>query len=185
MTGKPSPSRRRKARSLPFALQRSWLAAGLLAVAVTAACGEPPPRAPNPTRPLDERRAVSIILNAFRAERDKGVTGRLVTLPSGKKLEVDATSAGKSYGVAYVTSAERQDLGNAVPAPVPGMEDALHLVRGSGDDRNAKILILHDTNYLYDDQVGTEHEQMTLTAERKLERDVRDFIVRAHAEKWP
>jgi hypothetical protein len=128
---------------------------------------------------------VEIILTAFRAERDKGVTGRKITLPGGKSLEVDVTSAGKAYGVAYVTSGERHELGAAVPAPEPGMEDALHLVRGSGDDRNAKVLVLHDTNYLYDDQVGAEREQTIVTAERKLERDVRDFIVRAHAEKWP
>jgi len=160
-------------------------ALAVLGLTLAGACGGPPPRAPNPTRPLDERRAVEIILNAFRAERDRGVTGKLVTLPGGKKLEVDVSGAGKQYGVAYVTGNERHQLGSAVPTPEPGMEDALHLVRGSGNDREAKILILHDTNYLYDDQIGAEHEATVLTAERKLERDVRDFIVRAHAEKWP
>lgn len=156
-----------------------------VAVLLVAACGSPPPRAPNPTRPLDERRAVEIILNAFRAERDRGVTGRTMALPGGKSLEVDVSSSGKKYGVAYVTANERRELGNAVPMPQPGMEDALHLVRGSGADADAKILVLHDTNYLYDDQIGEEHEATVLTAENKLERDVRDFIVRAHAEKWP
>ncbi len=32
---------------------------------------------------------------------------------------------------------------------------------------------------------GTEHEATTITAENKLKRDVRDFIVRARTEKWP
>ena len=95
------------------------------------------------------------------------------------------TAAGRKYGVAYVTANERHVLGNAVPMPEPGMEDALHLVHGMGQDVDAKILVLHDTNYLYDDQIGEEHEQTVLTAERRLERDVRDFVVRAHAEKWP
>lgn len=149
------------------------------------ACGGPPPRAPNPTRPLDERRAVEIIIDAFRAEHDRGVTGRSIALPNGKHLEVDVSAAGKKYGVAYVTANERRDLGNAVPMPEPGMEDALHLVRGTGEDADAKILVLHDSSYLFDDQVGEEHESTVLTAERKLERDVRDFVVRAHAEKWP
>ena len=185
MTGRPNPRGTRKDRWLGASLALPGAVAVVLGLVVALGCGGPPPRAPNPTQPLDERRAVEIILTAFRAERDKGVTGRHVTLPGGKKLEVDVTGSGKAYGVAYVTSGERHELGNAVPAPEPGMEDALHLVRGSGDDRNAKILVLHDTNYLYDDQVGVEREKTTVTAERKLERDVRDFIVRAHAEKWP
>jgi hypothetical protein len=149
------------------------------------ACGSPPPRAPNPTRPLDERRAVEIILTAFREEHDHGVRGHNLKLPSGKPLEVDIRASGKKYGVAYLTANERRELGTEVPMPEPGMEDALHLVRGTGDDADAKILVLHDTNYLYDDQVGEGHEATVLTAEGKLERDVRDFVVRAHAEKWP
>lgn len=177
MTGKGSRgcARGSVAGLFPGALA-AWLAMG---------CGGPPPRAPNPTRPLDERRAVEIVLSAFRAEHDRGLTGRTLQLPSGKPLEVDVTGAGHKYGVAYVTANERHALGNSVPMPEPGMEDALHLVHGTGQDYDAKILVLHDTNYLYDDQVGEQHEQTVLTAERKLERDVRDFVVRAHAEKWP
>jgi hypothetical protein len=165
---------------------KKWGASRILAlVLVLVGCGSPPPRAPNPTRPLDERRAVEIILGAFRNEHDRGVRGRIVTLPSGKKLEVDVSASGKKFGVAYLTANERRELGSAVPMPEPGMEDALHLVRGTGEDADAKILVLHDTNYLYDDQIGEEHEATVLTAENKLERDVRDFVVRAHAEKWP
>jgi hypothetical protein len=177
MTGKGPRGRARA--SVP-----GLFAAFLAASAAASACGGPPPRAANPTRPLDERRAVEIILNAFRAEHDRGLTGRTVQLPAGKPLEVDVSGAGRKYGVAYVTGNERHALGNSVPMPEPGMEDALHLVHGTGQDADAKILVLHDTNYLYDDQIGVEHEQTVLTAERKLERDVRDFIVRAHAEKW-
>lgn len=128
---------------------------------------------------------MEIILNAFRAERDRGVTGRTIGVTGGKSLEVDVSASGKKYGVAYITGNERRELGTAIPMPQPGMEDALHLVRGTGADNDAKILVLHDTNYLYDDQIGEGHEATVLTAENKLERDVRDFIVRAHAEKWP
>jgi hypothetical protein len=150
-----------------------------------AACAAPPPRAPNPTRPLDERRAVEIILQAFHDERDSPVHGQPVALAPGKALEVDVSSQGKKYGVAYVTSNERQALGGALPARDPGMGDALQLVSGVGDEGDARILLLHDTDYVYDDQVGEEHQETTVTAELKLRRDVRDFLVRAHAEKWP
>ena len=148
-------------------------------------CGSPPPRAPNPTRPLDERRAVEIILQAFRDERDAPVRGHPVPLAPGKTLEVDVASQGKKYGVAYVTSNERTELGAALPARDPSMGDALQLVSGAGDQGDARILVLHDADYVYDDQVGEEHEETTVTAELKLRRDVRDFLVRAHAEKWP
>jgi len=171
----PGPSRR--------PLPRRLAAAALLA-AILVACGGPPPRTANPTRPLDERRAVEIIIRAFHDERDRPIPGRKVALAEGKMLEVDVGSEGHKYGVAYVTANERMALGSALPPRDPAMGDALQLVRGE-TETDARILILHDTEYLYDDQVGTEHEASTITAERKLARDVQDFLVRAHAEKWP
>jgi hypothetical protein len=161
----------------------AWFRVGL--GLASAACGSPPPHPPNPTRPLDERRAVELILKAFTEENDRGVTGQSITLASGKLLQVDVTAVGKRYGVAYVTGNERRALGLAVPAADPGMEDALHLLRGTRSDADARILVLQDTDYLYDDQVGEDHEETVVTAESKLDRDVRDFIVRAHVEKWP
>jgi len=157
----------------------------LLLSAGVAACSSPPPRAPNPTRALDERRAVEIILQAFHDERDSPVRGHPVALAPGKALEVDVASEGKKYGVAYVTSKERGELGGALPAREASMGDALQLVSGVGDQGDARILVLQDAEYVYDDQIGEEHDETTVTAELKLRRDVRDFLVRAHAEKWP
>jgi hypothetical protein len=160
---------------------------GLAALLATlgAGCGGPPAKGANPTRTLDERRAVEIIIGAFRDERAEPVPGRKITLEEGKQLEVDVGAANKKFGVAYVTANERRLLGGALPTRDPSMGDALQLVHGTGDDLTAKILVLHDLDYTYDDQVGTSHESTTITAERKLGRDVRDFVVRAHAEKWP
>ncbi len=154
-------------------------------VALVAACGGPPPRAPNPTRPLDERRAVQVIIKAFHAENDNPVPGRQVDIGGGKMLEIDVGSQGRKYGVAYVTPAQEQAVGSALPPRTPEMGDALQLVSGTGDDADAKILVLRSGDYKYDDQVGTEHEETTIAAENKLTRDVRDFLVRAHAENWP
>jgi hypothetical protein len=170
---------------LPIRTLRAHLALGALLATLGAGCGGPPAKAANPTRTLDERRAVEIIVRAFRDENDQPVPGRKITLEEGKALEVDVGSANKKYGVAYVTPNERRLLGGALPTRDPSMGDALQLVHGTGDDLSAKILVLHDIDYTYDDQVGTGHEATTITAERKLARDVRDFVVRAHAEKWP
>ena len=175
-----------RARKRPASRNRTRRAALWLFAALSlAACGSPPPRAPNPTRPLDERRAIEIILQAFKDERDQAVHGHPITLAPGHALEVDVLAQGRKYGVAYVTANERAALGNALPTRAPGMGDALQLVSGLGEEGDARVLVLHDTDYLYDDQVGEEHEETTVTAELKLRRDVRDFLVRAHAEKWP
>ncbi len=171
-------------RKLPDRFRR-LLPMALAALALGAGCGGPPPRAANPTRPLDERRAVEIIVEAFHDERDRPTPGPLIALAPGKKLKIDVAAQGKKYGVAYVTGQERTDLGDALPARDPSMGDALQLVSGLGNDGDARVLVVHDTDYLYDDHVGEEHEETTLTAELKLRRDVRDFLVRAHTEKWP
>jgi hypothetical protein len=158
---------------------------GWVALVLVAACGSPPPRAANPTRPLDERRAIEIILQAFQDERDMPVHGKPVALAPGRSLEVDVAAQGRKYGVAYITVNERMALGPALPARDPGMGDALQLISGIGEDGDARVLVLQDSDYLYDDQVGEEHQETTVTAELKLRRDVRDFLVRARAEKWP
>lgn len=111
--------------------------------------------------------------------------GHPITLAPGRSLEVDVLSEGKKYGVAYVTGNERAALGPVLPPREPSMGDALQLVSGLGEDGDARVLVLEDSDYEYDDQVGEEHEETTVTAELKLRRDVRDFLVRAHAEKWP
>jgi hypothetical protein len=133
---------------------------------------------------LDEGRAIELIIQAFREERDRPVPGAVVALTESKQIRVDVTAAEHKYGVAYVTAAERLQLGTALPEKDPAMGDALQLVSGLGDDGDARVLVLRDSEYLYDDQVVAD-QQPALTAETKLKRDVRDFIVRAHAEKWP
>lgn len=158
---------------------------GAAAIAFVAACGGGPAKSANPTRALDERRAVQVIAQAFHDERDAPVPGRAIPIAEGKSLEVDVMSDGHKYGVAYVTPNERAALGTALPAKAADMGDALQLVHGTGADAETRVLILQDTDYRYDDQVGTAHEETTITAERKLARDVRDFLVRAHSERWP
>jgi hypothetical protein len=152
-------------------------------VALCAACGGPPPRTANPARPLDERRALAIIAETFRAEQEEPVAGSDVSLSPQHRLHVDVLAQGKRFGVAYVTANERGLLGRALPPRDPGMSDALQLVSGIGADADARVLVLYDADYLYDDETGEAHEKSTVTAELKLRRDVRDFLVCVHAGK--
>lgn len=163
--------------------RRQLLAAGVASVLLS--CSSPPPRPANPTRPLDEQRAIRVIIRAFHDENDAPVPGRQVELPAGKPLKIDVGSLNHKYGVAYVTRAERLQIGDAIQPRDPSMGDALQLVRGTGPDVDARILLLYDEDYLYDDHMGSEREETTITAEKKLARDVRDFLVRAQSERWP
>jgi hypothetical protein len=149
------------------------------------ACSPPPPRSANPTRPLDERRAIEIIARVFRMEDMAPEPGRSIQLAEGDELDVDVKAQGHKFGVAYVVPQERIRLGSALPPRDPNMGDALQLVPGIGQDADARILVLYDSEYLFDDHVGPDHEATTITAENKLMRDVRDFLVRAKAEGWP
>jgi hypothetical protein len=159
---------------------------GLLAVAATLlGCSGPPPRSVNPTRPLDERRAIELIIAAFRDEHDRPVPGAELALSETKRLHIDVGADQRRYGVAYVSARERAALGSTLVPRDPSLGDALQLVSGLGQDGSARVLVLHDTEYMYDDHVGEAHEASTLSAELRLKRDVRDFLVRAHAEKWP
>lgn len=156
-----------------------------LALTLVAACGGAPPRTPNATRPLDERRAVPLIAKAFSDEEAKPSEPREIKLPTGKKLRVDVSSAGHKWGVAYVTAADLATLDPNADLPPRPQNGDLAVVQGSGPDADAVVLVLFADDYKYDDLVGEEHESTTITAENKLKRDVRDFIVQAKARKLP
>jgi len=161
-------------------------ALALAAALVSLACGGPPPRTVNPSRPLDERRAIELISDAFRDEHDRAVPGGNLAISDSQTLHVDVNGQDRKYGVAYVTATERVALGPTLPPRDPAMGDALQLVSGLGSDGDARVLVLQDTDYMFDDHVGDGHGANTLTtSELRLKRDVHDFLVRAHKEKWP
>jgi hypothetical protein len=126
-----------------------------------------------------------VILSAFQDQGANPVPGRQVELPDGTPLQVEVGSQGKKFGVAYITDQEQAALTAALGPRDPSKGDALQLARGKGSDADARILILYAEDYLYDDHIGTAHEETTITAEHKLTRDVRDFLVQAKAEQWP
>lgn len=160
-------------------------ALALAAALVSLACGGPPPRTVNPSRPLDERRAIELIGQVFLEEHDRGVPGGNLTLSDTQTLHVDVSGQDRKYGVAYVTAGERIELGSTLPPRDPAMGDALQLVSGLGADGDARVLVLQDSDYMYDEHLGNAQEGSSVAAELRLKRDVHDFLVRAHKEKWP
>ncbi len=157
----------------------------LAGASLLLACAGPPPRSALPARPLEETRAVQVIAAAFSSEGEPPSAGKSVELDVNKLLQIDVQAKEHKFAVAYLTQSERVALGNALPPRDPAMADALQLVSGAGEHADVRVLVLYDFDYMYDDHLGGLHSASTITAERKLERDVRDFLVRAHAEAWP
>lgn len=167
--------------------RRAWLLGGTLLLAASAlgamGCGPPAARAPNPTRPLDERRAIEVIRIAIAREGAQPAAGRDVQLAgNGKTIRIDVGVQGHEFGVVYVTDEDAQKLGDAIP-PANKQDEKLRLVR-AGADGETRLVLLYQTNYRYDDLVGESHEQTTITAERLLTRDVQDFITHARTRRF-
>lgn len=115
------------------------------------------------------------------AEGVRPAAGREIKLMAGDTLFLDVGVADKKYGVAYITANDAMQLGDAIP-PRNRKDERLRLVRGG--DGNIRIVLLYQDNYVYDDLVGESHERTTITAERQLTRDVRDFVTHARTKKF-
>lgn len=163
----------------------SWGAWGarVLVVVALAGCGPGEAKAPNATRPLDERRALEVIRRAVKNEGADPAPGRDAKLTGGgKDIHIDIGIEGKDYGIAYISADDAQKLGDAIPH-ANKRDERLRLVR-AGDDGETRIVLLYQDNYLYDDLSGESHEQTTITVERALTRDVQDFITHARTQKY-
>jgi hypothetical protein len=147
--------------------------------ALAAGCGTGEARAPNPTRPLDEQRAVEVIRRAMRAvgvepagPRDDQLAGRV------EVMHIDVGVQGKLYGVAFITEQDAKELGGSVTPN--GRDEKLKVESTQG---GARVLLLFQQNYVYDDLVGEGHALTAITAENALARDVREFV--NHAKTHP
>jgi len=142
-------------------------AAVVLCALATFGCGSKAVKAPNPTRSLDERRAVEVIRRAISGEGVRPAAGRDVKLTAGGTLFLDVGIANRKYGIAYISETDAQNLGDGIP-PRNRRDERLRLIRGG--DGTVRIVLLYQGNYVYDDLVGESHERTTITAERQLTR---------------
>ncbi len=95
-------------------------------------------------------------------------------------MRLEVAAAGRRFGVAYLTAQDWAEVGDALPARPS--TNALVVARGEGGER---ILCLFAADYADDDQTGDERRATTIAADRRLERDVRDFLHRAEEQAWP
>ncbi len=156
---------------------RAWLALALLTPPALIACGSEPPRDAADQRPLSPRRAEQLIVDVLRAHGSSSGGVREIAIATGSaETPLRAvTVAGRSFAIAYTTPAERERLGAALPT---SHSSDLVVIAGAGDDAETRVLVLSNDHYVYDDHT-------VATAENKLKRDVRDFLVNADARGWP
>jgi hypothetical protein len=156
-----------------------------LFLSIATSCATPEPKPPNATQPLDEPRAVGIILQVYKDAGATASAGRPVRLSTGRSMRVDVGTEGRRYGIAYLTGADRALLDENADLPPHAPGGDLPVVQGAGPDLDAVILVLFAEDYQYDDFRGTEREAPGIAAERKLARDVRDFLAQARLRKLP
>ena len=151
-----------------------------------AGCAGQEAKQPNPLRPIDERRAIPIIAQAYADSGETATEGRDIKLATGKTLHVDVGTTGHKYGVAYLTTGDISALDAKTDLPPHQTSSSdLPIVTGGGPDADTIVLVLFADDYQYDDLAGEQHESTTITAEKKLTRDVRDFLVQARSKNLP
>jgi hypothetical protein len=144
-----------------------------------AGCASDPPAAPHPLHAIPEGRARQLIAQTFASAGLTPEDNRAVDV-RGRYVNLDVAAVGHKYGVAYLTPQDWAKAGDALP-PRPS-DGALVVAVGDGATR---ILCLYADDYGEDDDTNAEHRTTTIAADRRLERDVRDFIHRAEAQRWP
>jgi hypothetical protein len=122
-------------------------------------------------RPLEERRARAIIEEAIKAGGLAPTPPRIIKLRANDgELSEDMRIGEGPYAVAYITAGEEKKLAGLIAARDPDTQD-LRLEQGRDGEI---VLIVWAQNYRFDQ--GHDHTATAVTAERKLRRDVADFI---------
>lgn len=162
----------------------------LLAIALllTSACASAPPApkakdAPGQARIgfLDEREALAVIDELLLEARLEPVAGFEVDLPERRDFKVDVRLGKAAVGIEWISEQDRARYGRLLPAPDPGGQ--LRVL--SGGDKNgqpALILLLDHESYAFP-RAPKGDASAERDAERKLRRDLRDFIEYAKTQR--
>ncbi len=166
-------------------ITRSFVIAVALALSFSGvACGDAPQsRTPTQARPMDEPRAQGVIAKTFQAEGVDPEADRTFVVAAGKSHKLIVAAAGHKYGVIWLTRDDARELAAFLPKH-ENDEGSLVILDGAGADSGAHALALWETDYMTDDLAGESHSATEIAAERRLERDVRDFLLKAKNEPW-
>lgn len=147
----------------------------------SAGCHHEAPKAPTRAHVLDEGRAASIMAQAFREAGVQPTGPREIQLVTGKRLRVDVGAAGHAWGVAYLAPLEANELEPGSDY-TPAQGDDYPVIMGYGPDANAVVCLLFAQDYAFDDDASAERTSTSIVAAKRLERDVKGFVVQA--QRW-
>ena len=158
----------------------------VLILVLLNACADDTPssRTPTQSRPMDEPRAQGVIARTFQAEGVEPEAGRTFALSTKDTPKLEVGAQGHKYGVIWLT----HDLEAQIKGFLPKHENddgSLVVLDGASVDSGGHALVLWESDYMTDDLSGASHSATEIAAERKLERDVRDFLLKAKTEQWP
>jgi hypothetical protein len=159
-----------------------FLAVGSIAMLAVSACAGEPPRATHPMHPLDEAHAADVIARTMHEAGIESVRDRFVRVgrDESKKLHLEVSAVSRKLAVAYLTPEDWVAAGDGLPPRAK--DDALVVATVEGGMR---VLLLWADDYLQDDMTGGEdHTTTTFAADRRLRRDVLDFVHRAETQGW-
>src|SRR5260221_14675638 len=88
--------------------------AGITLTGLTA-CAPEPARGPHEMRPVAEENAAAIIDRTFRTRDVVPERDRVVHLSREKQIHLEVAAAEHKFGVAYVTDADAEQLGEVIP----------------------------------------------------------------------
>ncbi len=147
------------------------------------ACSAPEPRHPRAAHPIDEDRAVAVIARVLQEAGDDPAEGRDMRLRTGRLLRIDVATSSRRYGVAYLTAEDRSGLQPSDLPPRASGND-FWVTQGAEADGDAVVLLLDAADYQYDESTA-ESEAAAIRVERRLARDVHEFITIVRAKKLP
>jgi hypothetical protein len=156
-------------------------------VALAAACADDTPSSRSPAgvaRPMDEPRAQEVIARTFKDAGVEPEAGRTIALSAKDAPKLEVAAAGHKYGVIWLTRELQQSIAAFLPKH-ENDEGALVVLDGAGVDAGGHALVLWESDYMTDDLAGVSHSSTEIAAERKLERDVREFLLKAKTAEWP
>jgi hypothetical protein len=147
----------------------------LLAVGACVACGGPPAAGPREARSLSPERARAVICAELQRAGLASAGSAEVEFGQGVPLEVDVGVQGNPWGIAYISEQEDARLGPSLPA---SSGSALMVVAAHHEQTPVQVLLLRAADYTYDDFAGVDRDSPADYAQKRLARDVRDFLAR-------
>lgn len=133
---------------------------------------------------MDEPRAQNIIARTFQTEGIDPEAGRTFALSTKDSPKLEVAAQGHKFGVIWLTHDLEKEIASFLPKH-DNDEGSLVVLDGAGASSGGHALVLWETDYMTDDLSGASHSETQIAAERKLERDVRDFLLKAKSEQWP